>query len=418
MQGIQFPLFALSHWLLIAVVSLCKAEICRQHSALANGLWQSGDRFAFCALKNGHATLKDFSDNYSLNFALIGHQDNAHSLRTTFSSWINKGVCQQSWKQKSFLQPCFNSRSPLFLHLSGPSGVGKTMFSEYLSGMLFKERRKDENDPQRELHHCGHSIHQLSTLERENDLVHILDTIYGQLHFCPFSVFTLENFHLANKQLLVNLLSHLKDGSVPNSEGDHSERESIRSAIFIFTSNLGGYNASQSAAGARIDVRTAVRQHFEKEFRSVDPKLVRLRGMLESVFLDNVETFLPLRPQELAEVAQLELTKIQQELYRHSAFQQWKGRLRCDKNCSNHLADACLHNRYDCATRMVYGLKHFLTDELYLRMFELKSFFSEDAFNNSDMHVLIILDELHLKLVGIPANHKPGTAGSSSNTDL
>ncbi len=412
MSQIHLPLFALILLLLIADCSLGKPEICRQFSATANALWQAGDRFAYCALKNGHKTLKDFSDHFSL--ALIGHHENVRSLRANFSSWISKGVCQQSWKQKSFLQPCFRSQSPLFLHLSGPSGVGKTLFSEYLSGMLFKERRRDEHEPQRELHHCGHFIHQLSTLEHGTDLVRILDALHEQLHYCPFSVFTLENVQLANKQLLLNLLSHLKDGSVPSSEGDASERESIQSAMFIFTSNFGAYNASQSATEARNHVRTAVRKHFEKEFRSVDG----LKGILQTVFLDNVETFLPLRPEELAEVAHLELNKIEQELHRHSAFQEWKGSLKCNKNCSNYIADACIYNRYDCASRMVHGLRHFLTDELYLKMFELKSFFSEADFNNSDIHVEIIQDELQLKLVGIPVKRTSGASGSNTKVDL
>ena len=109
--------------------------------------------------------------------AAIGHRENVDSLRRIFSSWISNGVCQQSWKQKTFFQPCFKPQKPLFLHLSGPSGVGKTLFSDRVSSVLFKERRTDEHDQQRELHHCGHFMYYLSSLQNNSDFVDFLDAV-------------------------------------------------------------------------------------------------------------------------------------------------------------------------------------------------------------------------------------------------
>jgi Cdc6-like AAA superfamily ATPase len=420
MVRIFFPLSALVLLLLHSDGSLGKQQVCRQNSPIANGKWGSGDTFAYCALKNGQKTLKEFSNDFShKDFALIGHRENVDSLRRIFSSWISNGVCQQSWKQKTFFQPCFKPQKPLFLHLSGPSGVGKTLFSDRVSSVLFKERRTDEHDQQRELHHCGHFMYYLSSLQNNSDFVDFLDAVHQQLHYCPFSIFTLDDLHLANKRLLVNFVSHLMNGSVPSPASDESESASISSAIFVFTSNFGGLHAKQSAAEARNAAKAAIRVHFDDDFRTADSKL---RDFLQNVFSGNVETFLPLQLEELAEVALSELSVIQQELHRHNAFQDWVGSLKCDKNCSIHLADACLHNRYDCASRMVHGLKHFLTDELYLLMFELKSLSSlsssEESFNNSDMHVVIVLDELQLQMVKIPVTQRLGASRSIKHAEM
>ena len=65
---------------------------------------------------------------------------------------------------------------------------------------------------------------------------------------------------------------------------------------------------------------------------------------------------------------------------------------------------------------MVYGLKQFLTDELYLRMFSMK--FSNPNFNSSDMHIVIEDDNLQLRPVQILAMPRKGAAGADSNIDL
>jgi DNA polymerase III delta prime subunit len=408
--------------LLLAEESLGKPEICRQHSTLAKTQWNIGDTFAYCALKDGQDTLKRFSTNFAEKFimsgsrngkvSLVGHNENLQSLQTILSSWIVDGICQQSMKQNMLKQPCFKPKGPLFIHLSGPSGVGKTLFFELLSGILFKERRKDENDQQRELHHCGQSIHELSYLEHQTDLTNLIDAIHEQLRYCPFSLFVLKNLHLAHKPLLLTLLSHLNDGLVPSSvkdeAGDNLNPESIRTAMFIFTSDFGAYNASLSAKEARNEVRVSVRKQFDDELQIKKSNLSKFIG---KVFVDNVETFLPLSPQELGHVADLELDKIQQRIRRHSSFQEWKGSLKCDANCSSHLASACFRNQFDCASRMVHGLKHFLSDEIYLRLFDLK--FSDANFNSSDMNIVIEHDELHLVPERIPERPKRGGAATA-----
>jgi hypothetical protein len=393
-------------------------EVCRQHSPTAKTQWKLGDTFAFCALEDGQNTFEGFSGKFEEKFfpkgsgfrsgTLIGHNDNVRSLQRTFSSWISSYVCKQGRLQKALQQPCFNPQKPLYVHLSGPSGVGKTLFADLVSSILFKERRRDEHDQQRELHYCGHSIHQLSLLDRDSAFVDLIDSIYQQLHHCPFSLFVLENAHLANKQQLLKLLSLLKNGSVPGSEGD----ESIKSAMFMFTSDFGAYNGSHGTDEARSNVRVAVHKLFEDEFTSNSG----LKPMVQSFFLDNVETFLPLTSQELGQVAELELMKMQQELHRHRHFQAWKGDLKCDRNCSIHIAKACFRNQYDCASRMVYGLKQFLTDELYPKMFAMK--FSNPSFNSSDMHVVIENDDLQLRPVDVLAKSRKDAAGAGSNIDL
>jgi DNA polymerase III delta prime subunit len=393
-------------------------EVCRQRSAQAQGQWKLGDTFAFCALRDGHNTFVDFNSKFEQIFfprgsgtrsgTLIGHNDNVRSLQRTFSSWISSYYCKQSLLQKTLQQPCFKPHKPLYVHLSGPSGVGKTLFADLVSSILFKERRRDEHDQQRELHYCGHSIHELSLLDRDAAYVDLRDSIYQQLHHCPFSLFVLKNAHLADMQQLLKLLSLLKNGSFPGSEGD----ESIKSAMFMFTSDFGAYNGSHGIDEARINVRAAVQKLFADELR----RNSQLKPMVQSFFLDNVETFLPLTSQELGQVAELEMMKMQQELHRHRHFQAWKGDLKCDSNCSIHIAKACFRNQYDCASRMVYGLKQFLTDELYPKMFAMK--FSNPNFDSSDMHIVIEHDDLQLRPVEILAKSRKGAASADSNIDL
>jgi hypothetical protein len=60
---------------------------------------------------------------------------------------------------------------------------------------------------------------------------------------------------------------------------------------------------------------------------------------------------------------------------------------------------------------MVHGLKHFLSDEIYLRLFGLK--FSDANFNSSDMNVVIEHDELHLVPERIPERPKRGGAAKA-----
>jgi hypothetical protein len=421
MTQMETLFFALVLVLLLAQESLGKPEICRQHSPIASGQWELGDTFAYCALKKGQDTFKKFSNDFSKFFqlynrsgistvGLIGHNQNLLRLQATTSSWITKGVCKQSLKQWGLKQPCFKPQKPLFLHLSGPSSVGKTLFTELLADMFFKERRMDEKEQQRQLHHCGQSIHQLGHLERQSDLISLLDAMHEQLHYCPFSLFVFENLCLADKQLLRTLLSHLHDGHIPSSdEGEDSKPESIEMAMFVFTSDIGAYNASHSAQEARDAVSVSLRKEFDDAFSLRDRS--DLSMFITSVLLDNVETFLPLRPHEIAQVAVLELTKIQQRIQTHSSFQDWKGSLKCNANCSANLADACFRNQYDCASRMVHGLKHFLADEIYSRMFELK--FSDANFKNSDMNVVIVHNEL--QLVPVKMSEKPKRGASAAN---
>jgi hypothetical protein len=424
--------------------SLGKPQICRQDNPLVGLQWSAGDKFAYCALKDGQATFTKFAINFVQKFitdaatdsgfslgAHVGHRETLRSLNKTLSSWISNGVCHQNSFAKRFSsfsrQPCFKSTRPLFLHLSGPSGVGKTLFTNLFSSMLFKERRKDEQDPQRDIHHCGQSIHQLSQLERDADLKDLLDAMHEQLHFCPFSVFVLENVQLANKSLVRNLLSHLNDGSVPSVQEDGSgEPQSLENAMFIFTSNMGAYNASQGLEEARNSVKAAVREHFYDGSPKTlfSPEFAESSGIftansnsgpigfVERNLVDTIEIFLPLKPKELAKLAELELHKLVQELRRHSSFQGWKGNLICDKNCRTQLVDACFLNQYDCASRMAYGLKQFLTDELFSWMFRLKFSHETKNFNGSDMQLVIENDNVHLKPVLI----KPASKGAKSST--
>ncbi len=60
---------------------------------------------------------------------------------------------------------------------------------------------------------------------------------------------------------------------------------------------------------------------------------------------------------------------------------------------------------------MVHGLKHFLADEIYSRMFGLK--FSDADFKNSDMKVVIMNDEL--QLVPVKMSEKPKRAARAAN---
>jgi ATP-dependent Clp protease ATP-binding subunit ClpA len=294
----------------------------------------------------------------------------------------------------------------LFIHLSGPSGVGKTLFSEVLAGTFFKERRKDSNDPHRDLHHCGHFIYELSNLQLQADLVDLLDNIHEQLLHCPFSTFLLDNMHMADKLLLSSLMIHLNDGSIPSSNGDDTQPQSIDSAIFIFTSSIGTYNASHSSEEARKYVREAMRKLFHQFIQSNS----NISTFFEKNIMDTIETFLPLRPEELAQLAESELKKLQEELHRHSSFQHWRGGLKCDRNCSIQLAITCIRNQYDCGARMAYGLKQFLTDELFPRMFQQK--FSNANFNDSDMRLVIDQDELQIRPEKIDSQHTAATTAS------
>jgi ATP-dependent Clp protease ATP-binding subunit ClpA len=184
------------------------------------------------------------------------------------------------------------------------------------------------------------SIHELGNLEHETDLTTLLDGMHEQLHYCPFSLFVLKNLHSADKHLLRTLLSHLSDGLVPSSakdaEGDHLNPESIGTAMFIFTSDFGTYNSSQSAEEARNEVRVSVRKQFDDELQSCPSNMNKF---ISKAFLDHVETFHPLSPQELGQVADLELDKIRQRIGKHGSFQELL--LLCDKLASNNISVSC-----------------------------------------------------------------------------
>jgi hypothetical protein len=437
------PTIALFLFALLTDGSLGKPQICRQYNPIADIQWRAGDKFAYCALKDGQATFTQFAMNFVQKFitdaatesgfstgAHVGHRETLRSLNSTLSSWISNGICHQSTFAKFKAQPCFKSSTPLFLHLSGPSGVGKTLFTNLLSSMLFKERRKDEQDPQLDIHHCGQSIHQLSRLEHDVDLMDLLQTMHDQLLHCPFSVFVFENVQLANKSLLRNLFSHLSDGSVPSmQEGDNDEPHSIENAMFIFTSNMGAYNDSQSLEEARNSVKAAVRQHFYDESlkpmssqtTSASSRILTASSnsgvvnFFERNIVDTTEVFLPLKAKELAKLAELELHRLVQELRRHSSFEDWKGNLICDRNCRAQLVDACFRNQYDCKSRMAYGLKQFLTDELFSSMFRLKFSHEHKHFNDSNMQLVIENDGVQLVPVRIQPQSKGAKTSKAAN---
>ncbi|MFX4292509.1 ATP-dependent chaperone ClpB [Streptomyces bohaiensis] len=184
-----------------------------------------------------------------------------------------------------------------FLFL-GPTGVGKTELAKALADFLFDDERamvRIDMSEYSEKHSVARLVGAPPGYVGYEEGGQLTEAVRRR----PYTVVLLDEVEKAHHEVFDILLQVLDDGRLTDGQGRTVD---FRNTILILTSNLGSQHLLDPAAdpGARREqVMAAVRSAFRPEFLNR---------------LDDVVIFEPLRGDELARIAQLQIDALQRRL--------------------------------------------------------------------------------------------------------
>lgn len=207
---------------------------------------------------------------------------------------------------------------PLFMHFSGPTGVGKSLCTDIIARAMFSGVNAEHR-------RCGHLYIMLTEFAAATDRdfpeiqKKLNATIVSQLHHCPRSLLVFDEIQNIPEDLLDALLEIFYGrNSIVASQ-----------AVLIMVSDLGHNKLAPGMT--RPEATQAIQAAAEKSFLRVN----------KHVLLDNIVPFLPLAREDLQQVAELELRKLQRSLAKEY-LGLWNGKLTWKKQVTEWIAGSCM----------------------------------------------------------------------------
>jgi DNA polymerase III delta prime subunit len=231
----------------------------------------------------------------------------------------------------------------LFLHFSGPTGVGKSLTANLISQALFDPTGKG----------CGAISINLNELRSfkpwllQSFLTETLQTFKDQLALCPRSVFVLDEIQSVHRDIVDELVGFF----LPHGMKKHGL--SVAYAVVILISDLGSERLEPNMA--RADAVTAISAAAQSRFGSGGGGAGK-DATTENVLMRNLVPFLPLSKDELAQVAVLQLGTLLAQL-RTEFGASWRGKLTWQPQVAQAMADSCFQEKTTCYSEGGRGIE-------------------------------------------------------------
>jgi len=228
---------------------------------------------------------------------------------------------------------------PLFMHFSGPTGVGKSLSADIIAGAVLAGDASDQNGL------CGKLLLQMrayasrSAKDIEAHTKAIRGMVAEQLFYCPRSVLIFDEIQTVAEELLDAVIG-MFDGTKGGALAHHPPASSILPSAYPIA-----VNTSQCIVIAISDIgSTKLTADMDREEATGVVQEAADRRFMRSTkreLLQNVVPFLPLSTEELASVATMQLRAFGRTLeaeYRGV----WVGKLTWGKEVPGWLAEECI----------------------------------------------------------------------------
>mmetsp|Transcript_47727 Transcript_47727/g.119254 ORF Transcript_47727/g.119254 Transcript_47727/m.119254 type:complete len:445 (+) Transcript_47727:24-1358(+) len=253
---------------------------------------------------------------------------------------------------------------PLFMHFSGPTGVGKTHTADIVARSVLARPLTDQGEhrPDREL--CGKMSVQMRSFvsdapaDVEANARELRAKVAEQLYHCPRSVLIFDEIQSVPEDL-VDVVIDMFDPDSPSPlahtataarvvDVRHAVNTSL--CIVIAISDLGSTKLSPSMG--REEAKRAIQEEADGRF---------LRSSKQAL-LQNIVPFLPLSVEELQTVAVMELKSLSSSLAREYRGI-WAGKITWSGDVTRHIAARCRQDAtcYDDGGR---GVETYVEHEL------------------------------------------------------
>jgi len=216
---------------------------------------------------------------------------------------------------------------PLFMHFSGPTGVGKSLTADIVASSMFNRHNADNRL-------CGKFILQMRAYSSRNPFhlekyeQDIRRKVGEQLSHCPRSVLIFDEIQSISEQLLDSIIEIFDGSGPPLFFHPHPAPVNTSLCVVIVISDIGSTKLNPYMD--REQAKQAVQEDADKKFL-----LSKKRALLQ-----NIVPFLPLTEEDFASVAVKELKRLGEKLaieYKGS----WIGKLTWAKEVPRWIAKHC-----------------------------------------------------------------------------
>mmetsp|Transcript_10914 Transcript_10914/g.26191 ORF Transcript_10914/g.26191 Transcript_10914/m.26191 type:complete len:439 (+) Transcript_10914:143-1459(+) len=238
---------------------------------------------------------------------------------------------------------------PLFMHFSGPTGVGKSMTADVIARSMFQSTFNSAQELCGRLSFLMNDFASQKPSDIKRNLAEIRKKVAEQLYHCPRSVLIFDEVQAVPEEVLdgtIDIFDH--EGSAPL----HFDGSPVvtSSCVVIVISDMGSTKLSPGMD--RIAARHAVEQDAQERFTNSRKKAL----------LNNVVPFLPLSVEDLAQVAVMELKQLNGRLAREYRGV-WGGTITWQKEVPSWLAERC-HDELTCYDDGGRGVETVVTHEV------------------------------------------------------
>jgi len=253
---------------------------------------------------------------------------------------------------------------PLFMHFSGPTGVGKTHTADIIARSVLARPLNGEGErrPDRDL--CGKMAVQMRAFvsgapgDVQASVGKLRSKVAEQLYHCPRSVLIFDEIQSVPEELLDAVIDMFEPESPnpltyasPSARVVDVRHPVVTSlCIVIAISDLGSTKLSPSMG--REEAKKVIQEEAESRF---------LRSSKQAL-LHNIVPFLPLSAEELETVAVMELKALSAGLAREYRGI-WAGKMTWSRNVTGHIARQC-HEDPTCYDDGGRGVETYVEHEL------------------------------------------------------
>jgi len=231
-----------------------------------------------------------------------------------------------------------SATKPLFMHFSGPTGVGKTLSAGLIAKAMFSNQAQDGS-------RCGFFTVIMTNYKNKARGVaaaqqEINGTVSKQLSYCPRSLIVFDEIQNVEEDTLDAVLDLFYGKGALNAG----------QAVVIMLSDLGSTKLSSSMD--RDQATKVVKEEAHNRFERLNKK----------VLLDNIVPFLPLGREDLEFVAESELTRLGKSMSKEFKGL-WSGKLTWSNQVINGLAESCFV-KPTCFSDGGRGMETLVNDEV------------------------------------------------------
>ncbi len=218
---------------------------------------------------------------------------------------------------------------PLFMHFSGPTGVGKSLTADIIAESILVQRNNER-------HLCGKlliQMHQYSSPHAKHIEAAARDIrgmVAEQLHHCPRSVLIFDEIQRAPEQLLDNIIDIFdRGGEQLLTHQPHQTPLNTSLCIVIVVSDIGSTKLDPDMD--RDSAKRAVEEDADSKFQHSEKRAL----------LQNIVPFLPLSLEDMKWVAAKELKELGGDLSKEYKGA-WGGKLTWAKDVPHWCANVCV----------------------------------------------------------------------------